>query len=912
MSLMLSRTKYLAKRAQLLVRHQLGWRGIVMAGIIASTIAAFLIPERAMSFALFGTVTILFMVALMSERVHSHHQNLAKLNQRGTRPRPQPIEPEPVIEDGPPPPDGTDSWMAMSRLRTLRTELSAPSESTAPSPSQFERLTSDGPLVTVIVPCYNDSQYLGDCLESLVRQSTASWTAIVVDDCSTDDSVAVATQYVKRDDRIRIVRHYKNSGLPASRNTGLRLAESPYVTFLDSDDFLLRDSLADRLNTIINETDPHVAGAFCGVRTVPETAHPDDYADSYSWNSPGFKDFVSSQGECPFNAHAPLMYTEVVRSCGGFDETMTRGAEDWDLWQRMMRVGYYFIPSKYRSAVYRQKPQSMIRAMPAEHLKQAEELMTASEKAGPGSISDTASGPSKLEASLGTYHLQLRLVKRICSFLGLATVAGDEQLRLSLDLLPADLPRPLLRHLDLTSLINRSFQRALSLDPKGFESVEQSIAPIRAHLIVQVQERLAAAQPIARIEPHAAVVFMPTDAHQASIMASEARELPEAVSYKFVTSDRVDGDQGAERKLEELEISWHSNTHWSLAGGRSKAIVTMYPTTAAIAAATAAAHAAGIRTIEITDSLTPVPRLECHECEPSDITVSIGSDFLREVDKTVADAQRTEHEPIALKTPKFLTHVEEYPTTRFDSAKLEHWKNAHVGERVFIIGNGPSLNDVNLRLLAHENTIAVNGIFYAAEDMGFDPTYYVVEDTSVMKENIDAIQAYSAGHKFFPSIYRDLYGEADNVSYFMMNRGFYDKASPNYCVPRFSTNAAATLYAGQSVTIINLQLAYYMGFSEVILIGMDFSYSIPGSALRQGDVLTSTEDDQNHFHPNYFGKGKTWKDPKLDRVLANYALAKRIYEADNRMIVNATPGGKLELFGRVDYDSLFSRSEIKG
>lgn len=138
-----------------------------------------------------------------------------------------------------------------------------------------------------------------------------------------------------------------------------------------------------------------------------------------------------------------------------------------------------------------------------------------------------------------------------------------------------------------------------------------------------------------------------------------------------------------------------------------------------------------------------------------------------------------------------------------------------------------------------------------------------------------------------------------------MNRGFYAANSPDFCVPRFSLDPGSQVYCGQSVTIINLQFAYHLGFSEVVLIGMDFSYTIPPDAKVEGDLITSASDDPNHFHPDYFGAGKVWKDPKLDRVLANYALAKQIYEADGRRIVNATIGGNLELFDRIPYTNLF-------
>ena len=61
----------------------------------------------------------------------------------------------------------------------------------------------------------------------------------------------------------------------------------------------------------------------------------------------------------------------------------------------------------------------------------------------------------------------------------------------------------------------------------------------------------------------------------------------------------------------------------------------------------------------------------------------------------------------------------------------------------------------------------------------------------------------------------------------------------------------------------------------------------------------------NHFHPSYFGKGKKWHDPKLDRVLMCYEKCKEEFENDGRKIYNATVGGKLELFERVEFTSLF-------
>ena len=104
--------------------------------------------------------------------------------------------------------------------------------------------------------------------------------------------------------------------------------------------------------------------------------------------------------------------------------------------------------------------------------------------------------------------------------------------------------------------------------------------------------------------------------------------------------------------------------------------------------------------------------------------------------------------------------------------------------------------------------------------------------------------------------------------------------------------------------MINLQLAYWMGFERVLLVGMDFSYQIPSDAKVNGNIIVSQSDDHNHFDPRYFGAGKTWKDPKLSRVLQNYRLAKEVFETDGRQILNCTVGGALEIFERTSLEKI--------
>jgi hypothetical protein len=74
-----------------------------------------------------------------------------------------------------------------------------------------------------------------------------------------------------------------------------------------------------------------------------------------------------------------------------------------------------------------------------------------------------------------------------------------------------------------------------------------------------------------------------------------------------------------------------------------------------------------------------------------------------------------------------------------------------------------------------------------------------------------------------------------------------------------------------------------------------------------GNTITSTRADVNHFHADYFGEGKRWHLPRVDRMERAYVRARNTFEADGRRILNATKGGRLEVFPRVDYDELVSR-----
>ena len=104
------------------------------------------------------------------------------------------------------------------------------------------------PLVSIITPCYNAASFISQAIESVLAQSFGDWEMIIVDDCSSDDSLSIIQKYARIDSRIRYLRTDKPSGSPTlPRNMGIKEAKGRYIAFLDSDDIWLPNKLSDQL-----------------------------------------------------------------------------------------------------------------------------------------------------------------------------------------------------------------------------------------------------------------------------------------------------------------------------------------------------------------------------------------------------------------------------------------------------------------------------------------------------------------------------------------------------------------------------------------------------------------------------------------------------------------------------------------
>ena len=258
-------------------------------------------------------------------------------------------------------------------------------------------------------------------------------------------------------------------------------------------------------------------------------------------------------------------------------------------------------------------------------------------------------------------------------------------------------------------------------------------------------------------------------------------------------------------------------------------------------------------------------------------------------------------EPIlnaARNTKDGLLRMKDWPQATFHPWRVESrkglkaLKDIHCGERCFILGNGPSLQKTDLSLLKNEYTFGMNRIFLAFPELDFRTTYYLSVNDLVIEQSAAEIQSLDMPR--FVSWRAREWLKPEKDLYFLYT---------SYTGPKFSKDVSGRLWEGATVSYTALQLAFHMGFEKVILIGVDHNFTTKGEPNK---TIVSEGDDPNHFHPGYFGKGFRWQLPDLDTNERAYQIAKRYHEDAGRQVVDATIDGKLQIFPKVDYLSLFS------
>jgi hypothetical protein len=232
-----------------------------------------------------------------------------------------------------------------------------------------------------------------------------------------------------------------------------------------------------------------------------------------------------------------------------------------------------------------------------------------------------------------------------------------------------------------------------------------------------------------------------------------------------------------------------------------------------------------------------------------------------------------------------------HPLRRASIAQLAKLKDVHRGQRCFVIGNGPSLKNTDLSLLKDEYTFGMNRIYLMFPELGFSTTYFMTVNSLVIEQCAEDIRALPIP-KFLSWRSRHLIQPVDDMIFL----------HTTYTGEGFSRDARGRIWEGATVTNVALQLAYHMGFEQTILIGVDHNYTSQG---KPNTTVVSQGDDPNHFNAQYFGKGFRWQLPDLDTSEKGYLLARQAYEEAGRQVLDATVGGKLTIFKKVNYNELF-------
>lgn len=181
------------------------------------------------------------------------------------------------------------------------------------------------PLVSVVIPCYNQAIYLPDALDSLLKQSFHDWEAIIVNDGSPDKTKEVSLNYVEKDQRFKYI-YKENGGLPAARNVGIKNAQGKYILPLDADD-RIADTYIEKALKVFQDH-PHTDLVYCQV--------------SYFGNKEGrwnlsYKSYEELLMKNSIFCSAFYRKEDWIK-IKGYDEKMVRGFEDWDFYIRLLGV----------------------------------------------------------------------------------------------------------------------------------------------------------------------------------------------------------------------------------------------------------------------------------------------------------------------------------------------------------------------------------------------------------------------------------------------------------------------------------------------------------------------------------------------------------------------------------------------
>lgn len=246
---------------------------------------------------------------------------------------------------------------------------------------------SEEPRVSVVMPNYNKSRFIGHAIESVIEQTFKDFELIAVDDASTDGSFEVIESWAERDRRIRSVKTEGHKGVAPARNLGVHMAKGEAISFIDSDDVYSRSKLEHQYQTLTSEG--RAAVVYCDWWRIDETGArlPQGKKKHPTASGMIFGDILS----LGFGVNMMYMVPKsALMKVGLFDTTLPWG-EDYDILLKLARLypfryldeklyGYRNYPGNTRNAFDRETRLRYQIAITEKHLRGSEHLLSLGQK----------------------------------------------------------------------------------------------------------------------------------------------------------------------------------------------------------------------------------------------------------------------------------------------------------------------------------------------------------------------------------------------------------------------------------------------------------------------------------------------------------------------------------------------------
>lgn len=211
-------------------------------------------------------------------------------------------------------------------------------------------------MISVIIPCFNQAEYLEFAVNSVIAQTIVDWECIIVNDGSTDDSLIIANRLAELNDRIKVI-NQKNLGLSAARNAGVETAKGEFILPLDADDAISPNYLEISLNTFL--LNPDLKLVYGKAEKFGKVAE-EWILPPYEYKALLFNNMI----------YCTAMYRKVSWvECGGYDPKMIYGFEDWEFWINILTESSKVICNNNITFYYRVKDASMYHSMSSKKIE---------------------------------------------------------------------------------------------------------------------------------------------------------------------------------------------------------------------------------------------------------------------------------------------------------------------------------------------------------------------------------------------------------------------------------------------------------------------------------------------------------------------------------------------------------------